>query len=144
MSLTVSSLQTFELDQANLQLTKCSHNQLYLIMSTLNSRHIDFLLPNFSVRKELTPEASASLNNEVGAFNAGVNTSNPISFRSRTACVKMKFLLIFRTQIIFSTRDRSLVVKYRVLFSVTEWRATATFPTFGIVASSLQLETALY
>ena len=51
-------------------------------MSTLNFRHIDFLLPNFSVRKALYPEASASLNSKVGAFNAGANTSNPISFRS--------------------------------------------------------------
>ncbi len=48
-----------------------------LLMNPLNSRHIDFLLPNFSVRKALTPEASASL-------NTGENTSNPISFRSRS------------------------------------------------------------
>jgi len=45
-------------------------------------RYIDSLLPNFSVRKPLTPEASASLNMEVRTFNSGANTSNPISFRS--------------------------------------------------------------
>jgi len=36
-----------------------------LLMSTLNFQHIDFLLPNFLVRKALTPETSASLNSEV-------------------------------------------------------------------------------
>ncbi len=71
-------------------------------MSTLNSRHIGFLLPNFSVRKVLYPEASASLNNEVRTFNTKANASNPISFRSGTTCVKTDEILVF-----FSTPSNS-------------------------------------